>query len=57
MPRKKPENICVVVKVESGVPVIAEGYRDYKCALRRERSLRKDMQSDNDETGIFEVRC
>lgn len=57
MPRKKPENICVVVKVESGVPVIAEGYRDYKCALRRERSLRKDMRSDNDETGIFEVRC
>ncbi len=51
-----PKRLWVVVKVESGVPVTAEAYRDERTARRRERLLRKRMHPENDETGIFRIK-
>ena len=56
MPQGQPELLWVVVKVESGIPVVVEAYRDRQSAEMREQSLRKDMHPENDETGVFEVQ-
>jgi hypothetical protein len=46
--------IWIVVKVESGIPVVAEAYEDEEKALSRERMLREeDFNPDDDETGVF----
>jgi len=55
-PQKQPELLWVVVKVESGIPVMVEAYRDKQSAEVRERSLRKCMHPENDETGVFEIQ-
>jgi len=47
--------LWVVVKVESGIPVMIEAYGDKKSAEMRERDLRKYMHPENDETGVFEI--
>ena len=54
--KKHAELLWVVIKVESGIPVMAEAYGDKKSAKIREQYLRKHMQPENDETGIFEIR-
>lgn len=56
MPQGQPELLWVVVKVESGIPVVVEAYRDRQSAEMREQPLRKDMHPENDETGVFEVQ-
>ena len=56
MPKEQPELLWAVVKVESGIPVMVEAYRDRQCAEMREQSLRKDMHPENDETGVFEIQ-
>jgi len=48
--------VNIVVKVESGIPVFVEAYKDIKEALKREKVLRKQMHPENDETGVFEVQ-
>lgn len=53
--RKQIELLWVVVKVESGIPVMVEAYDNEESAKMREQSFRKYMQPENDETGIFEV--
>jgi len=55
-PQKQPELLWVVVKVESGIPVMVEVYRDRQSAEIREQSLRKYMHPENDETGVFEIQ-
>ena len=55
-PREQPETLWVVVKVESGIPVIVEAYRDKQSAEAREQYLRKCMHPENDETGVFEIQ-
>ncbi len=52
---KKSEMLWVVVSVESGIPALAEAYRDEETARSRERSLREDINPDYDEVGLFEV--
>ena len=47
--------LWVVVKVESGIPVAAAAYRSLPSAKNHERALRRTMNLENDETGIFEV--
>lgn len=49
------DTIWIVVLVQSGIPVLAEAYRDQKTALKRERALRRKMRPDYDEVGVFEV--
>ena len=56
MPREPTELLWAVVKVESGIPVTVEAYRDRQSAKTREQSLRKEMHSENDETGVFEIQ-
>jgi len=55
-PREQTELLWAVVKVESGIPVTVEAYRDRQSAEMREQSLRKDMHPENDETGVFEIQ-
>jgi hypothetical protein len=57
MPAKQPDRLLwIVVKVDSGIPVMVEAYPDEQSAKTRERSLRRDMHPENDETGVFEVQ-
>jgi len=56
MSGKQPESLWIVVKVESGIPVTVEAYRDRRSAEMREQAWRERMNSDNDETGVFEVQ-
>lgn len=51
----KAERFWVVVLVQSGIPVSAEVYQNWKAGVRREKTLRSRMRPDNDEIGIFEV--
>ncbi|MCG2770398.1 MAG: hypothetical protein L6435_18775 [Anaerolineae bacterium] len=46
----------VVVKVESGIPVIVQTFSRLEDAKRLEDEWRLRMNPDNDETGIFETR-
>jgi len=55
MTHRKPEVVWIVVLVRSGVPILAEAYQDEETAKRREQFLREDINSDYDETSIFEV--
>ena len=57
VPQKQPEPLWVVVKVESGIPVMVEAYRDKQSAEMREQSWRKYMHPENDETGVFEIQA
>ncbi len=52
---KKSEMLWTVVLVDCGVPILAEAYRDEKIARLRERTLRKGINPDYDEVGVFEV--
>lgn len=56
MLQEQPELLWVVVKVQSGIPVTVEAYRDRQSAEIREQFWRKYMHPENDETGIFEVQ-
>ena len=55
MPEKQPELLWVVVKVESGIPVMVEAYWDRESAETREQFWRENMRPEYDETGVFEV--
>lgn len=53
--KKDPRTLWVVVKVESGVPVIVEAYYRQKTARSRERLLRRNIREDYDTVNVFEV--
>lgn len=55
MSNQGSEVVWVIVLVESGIPTFVEAYRDEETARRREEFLRKDINLDYDETGVFEV--
>ncbi len=52
----RARTLWVVVKVESGIPVIAEGYLDRQSAVMREHYFREHMHPENDETAVFQIR-
>jgi len=56
MSGKQPESLWIVVKVESGIPVTVEAYRDRLSAEMQEQAWRERMNPDNDETEVFEVQ-
>ncbi|MEA3311056.1 MAG: hypothetical protein U9Q76_02420 [candidate division WOR-3 bacterium] len=56
MSEKQSEAIWVVVEVQSGIPVTVEAYRNQKIAQAREQTLRNEINSEDDETDIFEVQ-
>lgn len=45
----------VVVEVRSGIPVSAKAFSDYGLAEIYSESLRKNMNLENDETGILPI--
>jgi hypothetical protein len=49
------ERIWVAVLVERGFVSEIEAYRDEAAARRRERSWRRQMNPDYDETGLCDV--
>jgi hypothetical protein len=55
-PQAQPQLLWVVVKVESGIPVIAEAYTDERAALAGERNMRRRMNPEDDETGLFGIK-
>ena len=56
MVKEQTELLWAVVKVESGIPVMVDAYRDRQSAEMREQSLREDMHPENDEAGVFAVQ-
>ncbi len=53
---KDARRLWVVLKVEHGVPVMIDAYRDKRSARRREEFLRQHMQPDVDQVGLFEIK-
>jgi len=53
--KNNKKSLWIVVLVESGIPVIVEAFQKEKEAKKREKYFRKNMNPDNDETGIFEI--
>ena len=53
---KKPKRIWVVLKVEHGVPVMIDAYRDKHSANKREKFLRQHMRPDSDEVAKFDIK-
>lgn len=46
--------VFIVVKVHSGIPIIAEAFRKESDALRRYRTLSRGINIDYDEVDVFE---
>ncbi|RMG27910.1 MAG: hypothetical protein D6732_19690 [Methanobacteriota archaeon] len=55
MTQNKNMSIWVLVKVERGIPVFVEAFWNREEAEVRDKYLRSHMNSENDETGIFEI--
>jgi hypothetical protein len=51
----KPK-LWILVEVRSGIPTGVQIFSDEQSAQSRERELRKNLNLENDETGIFYVR-
>lgn len=45
----------VVVEVNSGIPADVKVFSTFKLAKKYTEALRKNLNLDNDETGIFEI--
>jgi hypothetical protein len=54
-PRKPPKRLWVVVKIERGVPVLIDAYRDKRSANRRADFLRLHMRADVDRVELFAI--
>ena len=55
MNAKKRRKCYVVVKVESGIPVMVEPHATFQRAQACEQALRKRMHPEKDETGLFKI--
>ncbi len=49
------ETKFVIVVVKRGVPDSVEAHDYYDIAMMREWEIRKDLNLNDDETGIFEI--
>ena len=47
--------LWILVKVESGILVAVELFQNKVDAKKREKSVRKRMNTEKDETGLFKV--
>ncbi len=51
-----PDNpVWIVVEVRSGIPVAVKAFSSYESADEFSEMLRKSLNLDNDETGIFQI--
>lgn len=46
----------IVVEVHSGIPVNVKMFPKYDSAEQYSESLRKDLNLENDETGVFQIK-
>ncbi len=53
---KEAKRLWVVLKIEHGVPVMIDAYRDKRSAKRREEFLRQHMRPELDQVGLFQVK-
>ncbi len=56
MTQRRTDSCWAVVKVESGIPAMVSLFVDETMARKREQFLRADMNPEDDETGVLEVR-
>ena len=47
--------VWIVVEVRSGIPVEVKAFSSHKLAYEYSESLRKDLDLNDDETGIFQL--
>lgn len=47
--------VWIVVEVQSGIPVAVKAFSSYELANEYSESLRKSLNPDNDEIGIFQI--
>ena len=45
----------IVVEVHSGIPINVKAFQNQEIATEYLESLRKNLNLDNDEVGIFEI--
>jgi len=57
MPKQKPkrQSLWIVINVWHGLIQPPEAFKTKRTAKRREIILRKEMQPEYDEVGLFEV--
>ena len=55
VPKKPPKRLWVVVKIERGVPVMIDAYRDKRSANRRANFLRLHMRAEADRVELFAI--
>ncbi len=52
---KQPKRLWIVVKIESGAPIMADAFREKRTAAKRAEFLRKHMRPDDDAVRIFDI--
>ena len=53
---KYNKKVFILVEVQKGIPIEVKAFRYKQSAIKYEKGLLKNMNLDNDETGIFEVK-
>jgi len=51
--RRRRARVFIVVKVHSGIPIIAEAFRKESGALKRYRTLSRGINIEYDEVDVF----
>ncbi len=54
-PSDKPTRLWVVVKIERGVPVLLDAYRNKNSAKRREKFLRLHLRPEFEDVTLFHI--
>jgi len=52
--RRRRAGVFIVIKVHSGIPIIAEAFRKKSRALKRYRTLSRGINIDYDEVEVFD---
>lgn len=53
--RKQPKRLWIVVKIESGAPVMADAFREKRSAAKRAEFLRQHMRPGSDEVRVLPI--
>ena len=53
---RQVKKLWIVLKIERGVPVMIDAYRDKRSAAKRERFLRQHMCLEMDQVKLFEIK-
>lgn len=56
MAKKPRDKLWVVVEVFRGLPAKVQAYWDQESALKREKAIRRKINLDYDDTGVFPLK-